>query len=189
VFGYLEVPNAMYDFARSGWDCIYPHVSYFSAPSLTRLLDRAGYGVTDVRTRFGDQYLSVEATAAGPSTIDAAPIDDFVGAARAGAAQLRERRDAAPDRLAMSGRVALWGAGAKAVTFLALLGESPIATAVDLNPRKHGTFLPGAGIEVQDPSVLRELGPDAVVILNPMYRDEITASLRGMGLASEVVVA
>jgi SAM-dependent methyltransferase len=187
---YVEVPAGEAVFGGDGcWDLVYPHVSYFSAPSLVRLLDRAGYGVTDVRTRFGDQYLSVEATAAGPSTVETPAVDGFVTAARGGAAQLRERLDAVRARLAGADRVALWGAGAKAVTFLALLGESPITTAVDLNPRKHGTFLPGAGIEVQDPTVLRDLGPNLVVILNPMYRDEITSSLRGMGLAAEVVVA
>jgi hypothetical protein len=187
---YLEVPSAEAVFGGDGcWDLVYPHVSYFSAPTLAALLERAGYGVTDVRLRFGDQYLSVEASAAAASAVDGGAVADFVERARTGATVLRQRLDAVRARLAATDRVALWGAGAKAVTFLALLGESPITTVVDLNPRKHGTFVPGCGLEVRDPSVLADESPDAVIVLNPMYVDEITSSLRSMGLATEVVTA
>jgi SAM-dependent methyltransferase len=190
---YLEVPSGNAVFGGDGcWDLIYQHVSYFSASALVRLLERAGYGVTDVRERFGDQYLSVEARADARSTVTAPDPRTFVERAVAGAASLRDRLEAARARIRAehdAGRaVAVWGAGAKAVTFLALLGDAPVAAAVDLNPRKLGTFLPGCGLEVTAPASLASVRPSAVYIFNPVYRDEISSSLADMGLDAEVII-
>lgn len=184
---YVEVPSGDAVFGGDGcWDLIYQHVSYFSAPALVRVLESAGYGVTDVRERFGAQYLSIEASGTGPSTVEPLDVAAFVARATDGAADLARRLDVARNRLA-GGRVAVWGTGAKAVTFLNLLGV-PVDAAVDLNPRKTGTFVAGTGTEITAPDALRAVQPATVFIFNPVYRDEITASLRAMGLSAEVVL-
>ena len=63
---YLEVPNGEFMLSEAGvWDWIYPHVSYFSPAGLARVAAASGFRVTAGGTSFGDQFLWVEAVAAG----------------------------------------------------------------------------------------------------------------------------
>jgi hypothetical protein len=186
---YLEVPAGDAVLGGDGcWDLVYQHVSYFSAPTLHRLLAVAGYRVCDLRTRFGEQYLSVETGAS--ALVPPPPVEPFVARAIAGAASLRARIAAARDAVDAAHQrgetVAIWGAGAKATTFLSLVGSPGVDVAVDLNPRKVGTFLAGSGVEVANPRSLVQVEPSVVFIFNPVYRDEITDSLAAMGLHPEV---
>jgi hypothetical protein len=93
--------------------------------------------------------------------------------------------------MASSGRrVALWGAGARGVSFLNILnaGEK-VKCVVDINPRKHGLFTAGTGHAIISPDALPALGTDAVVLTNPIYENEIRSSLKSMGLAPELLIA
>jgi hypothetical protein len=56
---------------------------------------------------------------------------------------------------------------------------------VDINPHKHGTFLPGTGHEVVGPDFLQDRRPDVVVIMNPIYTEEIRRQLDGLGIHPE----
>jgi hypothetical protein len=60
---------------------------------------------------------------------------------------------------------------------------------VDLNPRKWGRYLPVTAHRVDPPDVLVDLAPQAVVITNPAYRDEIADHLGRLGLAPDILVA
>ena len=85
-------------------------------------------------------------------------------------------------------KVVLWGGGSKGVAFLTTLGQTldDIAYAVDINPIKTGTFMAGTGQEIVAPAFLTEYRPDVVIIMNPVYRAEVTADLAAMGLAPEI---
>ena len=77
---------------------------------------------------------------------------------------------------------------AKAVSFAALVpGSDAIEHVVDVNPGKQGSFLAGGGQEIVGPERLRELAPDAVIVMNPVYREEIEADLGRLGLAPRVL--
>ena len=81
----------------------------------------------------------------------------------------------------------IWGAGSKGVGFLSTLGISDeIACAVDVNPAKHGMFMPGTGHEIVGPERLREVRPGLVVVMNPVYADEIRHDLEQLGVSAEV---
>ena len=62
-----------------------------------------------------------------------------------------------------------------------------VAAVVDLNPRKHGRHVPIGGQEVVAPAALAQLRPRAVVVLNPVYREEIAAMLADLGVDADVV--
>ena len=81
-------------------------------------------------------------------------------------------------------RVFAWGAGAKAVTFLNIVDPAGdgIPHIVDVNPRKTGRFVPGSGQEIVEPNALRELSPDVLILMNAVYRYEIRAAVRALGL-------
>ena len=75
--------------------------------------------------------------------------------------------------------VAAYGAAAKGNTLLNYcgVGTDHIAFAVDRNPAKQGTLLPGSHIPVRAPDALAEFKPDYVLILPWNLRDEIVSQL------------
>ena len=85
-------------------------------------------------------------------------------------------------------RTVLWGGGSKAVAFLTTLGVTDeIEAAVDINPEKHGSFLAVTAHPVIAPEQLRGQQIDRVIVMNPIYCDEIAARLRDLGVAAELI--
>jgi hypothetical protein len=66
---------------------------------------------------------------------------------------------------------------------------SVISYVVDINPRKTGRFVPGAGQRIIEPNELRELLPDVVVLMNELYREEIMLQTARLGLNPEFLAA
>jgi SAM-dependent methyltransferase len=96
------------------------------------------------------------------------------------------------ERMADNGKrgrkAVIWGSGSKGVAFLTTLGlGEEIACAVDINPHRHGYFMPGTGHRIVGPEELRKVRPDQVIVMNPIYRDEIGEQLRGLGLEPELL--
>ncbi|HRK30367.1 MAG TPA: hypothetical protein PLD59_04755, partial [Tepidisphaeraceae bacterium] len=58
---------------------------------------------------------------------------------------------------------------------------------VDINPAKQGTYLPGSGHEIVAPAELLEIRPSRVIVMNPIYLDEIRQSLTALGLTPDLV--
>ena len=95
------------------------------------------------------------------------------------------------DSLRTSGnQAAVWGGGSKGTMFLNTVkpGDS-VACMVDINPRKQGMFVAGAGHPVVSPDQLRAENVSTVIIMNAIYRDEIQKQLGGLGLSPELLVA
>jgi hypothetical protein len=86
-------------------------------------------------------------------------------------------------------RVVLWGGGSKGVAFLTTLGLSldNIEYVVDINPHKAHTFMAGMGQEIVPPPFLRSYDPHVVIVMNPIYHDEIKNELEGMGLTPQLI--
>ncbi len=62
-----------------------------------------------------------------------------------------------------------------------------VEAVVDINPRKHGSFIAGSGQGIVAPEVLPRYNPSVVVLLNPIYEAEIRSSLAGLGVTAEIV--
>jgi len=193
---YIEVPDGSYLLREVAlWDVIYEHPLHFTGGAMIRLFEGAGIGVTRLATSFGGQYLSIEGwttaragDAAPLAQPDRAGLDDLASTFRARAAELRSRWAARLAALYREGAVVLWGAGSKGVSFLATVpGAEHITAVVDVNPRKHGRHVPVTGQEVVAPDALRRLRPRVVVLLNPVYRDEVASMLAGAGSAADLV--
>ena len=89
-------------------------------------------------------------------------------------------------------QIVIWGAGAKGVMFVNVLGVAAgagIDWVVDINPRKHGHFVPLMGQEIVGPERLLQNPPDLVVVMNPEYEHEVRAVIEHSGLRSKVVSA
>jgi hypothetical protein len=179
---------------RVFWDFFYEHCSLFTAHSLAVALTRAGFGDIEVCHVFGGQYLWLCARAAppGPAGVRPRPSSEVARLARAFAhhepalaaswRELVRRRSAA-------GPVALWGAGAKGVTFCNLVdpeGEL-LDRVVDVNPAKQGRYVAGTGHAIVGPDAAR--GVATVVVLNPNYTAEVAAELARRGSRAVVLDA
>jgi hypothetical protein len=195
---YFEVPDATYMVEQLAvWDLIYEHVSYFSAPTLDLLFRRCGFEVTALDRAFGDQYLYLEglpAPAAGPATDEGpdvaalAKLTELVGAFGEHLRRLVEGWTARLGDWVGAGSVAVWGAGSKGVSFLNLVPPGrDVAYVVDVNPNKSGLFVPGTGQMVVGPDELPPDDLDLVVVMNPLYVEEIRRTLAGLGCRAEVV--
>ncbi len=209
---FFQIPNARYVLCDVAfWDIYYEHCSYFTKGSLARLFRRAGFEVRDLWTAYDEQYLMIEAYPASelgnggaeedkthtggfssdPLTGEESPEETlemvryFVEHADAKRSQWRTKL---ADWRATARRVVLWGGGSKGVAFLTTLSQSrdDIAYAVDINPLKHGTFMAGTGQEIIAPESLQTYRPDVVIIMNPVYRDEVTAELTALGLSPQI---
>jgi hypothetical protein len=196
VGGYIEVPDAIYDFERSPWNCIYPHVSYFSATSLARLAIRAGFEILRLSRSFEGQYLSLE-LGVNMATPDEVHLGGMgLGVERSILADFPRRHakivEAWHDRLDTIGyeHCAVWGAGAKGLGFVhALDPDRRLAAVVDLNPHKQGRYLPVTGHRMDPPEKLAGRDIRSVIITNPAYRGEVGAALAALGLDAAVLCA
>jgi SAM-dependent methyltransferase len=84
-------------------------------------------------------------------------------------------------------RAVVWGAGAKGVTFLNLLKvRGAIEYIVDMNFRKHWKYVAGTGQQIVPPEFLQAYRPDVVIVMNPIYEEEIRQLLADLGLNCEV---
>jgi hypothetical protein len=178
------------------WDIYYEHCSYFSPGSLARLFRRCDFTVLDLQRDYDDQYVTIEARPGGTPDVSLSPLandlDDLAPAVTRFREACGERIETWRGQLrafANDGRrVVLWGAGSKAVAFLTTLGvRDELEYAVDVDPHKTGTFLAGTGHEIVAPSFLRQYRPDVVIIMNPIYRNEIEQALRAMSLSPTVL--
>jgi SAM-dependent methyltransferase len=177
------------------WDFFYEHCSYFTPRSLDLAARRAGLHLDRVDRVFGEQYLWAEARPGEPARDEPPQAEDGLSAAtqafQRSEQKLWERLAHQVSALRPRGPVAVWGAGAKGVTFANQLdpdGEQ-LACVVDINPAKQGGFLPGTGHPIVSPDAAVERGIRSAIVLNPNYADEIRATMAGATTHVDVVVA
>lgn len=155
------------------WDLFYEHCSLFTPGSLQTAFERAGFEVSEIATTFGGQYLWAEARVTShPRTPELRPGNTPELARRF--AREEARLVAQLQRSLTGPRTAIWGAGAKGVTFANLADPTGtlIDCVVDLNPHKQGHFMPGTGHPIVAPAALEERGVKRAILMNPNYRDE-----------------
>ena len=193
----FEVPDTVRVLRETAfWDLFYEHCSYFSPGSLARAFRAAGLVPERLELTFDEQYVLVTARAGEPGTGDALALEEepaqVVELALAFAERVRAARDEWGERLraarARDETSVIWGAGSKGVAFLSTLGlADEVACAVDVNPAKHGMFMPGSGHEIVAPERLRELRPSTVVVMNPVYAAEIGVELERLGVDAQIL--
>ena len=193
----FEVPDTLRVLRETAfWDLFYEHCSYFTPGSLARAFRRAGLVPERLELTFDDQYVVVTARAGRPGEGDLLPLEEspaeIVALADAFSRGVERAREEWGELLrAARGRgerAVIWGAGSKGVAFLSTLGlADEVACAVDVNPAKHGMFMPATGHEIVAPERLVEVRPSIVVVMNPAYADEIGHDLGRLGIDARVL--
>jgi len=159
------------------YDFFYEHCSYFNANSLATAFELAGFKVNVVKTIFKGQYLWLEAA---PSTkkqkirkipgITSNLTKDFSVIEKKIIDNWKKRIC----ELTKKGKVAIWGGGAKGVTFCNLIDPECklIDSVIDLNPNKHGKYVSGTGHPIIDYSEITARKITSAILMNPNYYDE-----------------
>ena len=194
LFEVPDVERVLDDIAF--WDVYYEHCSYFTADSLRFAFERAGFEVLDIRRVYDGQYLVLEAR---PSKAWVSLVEPHnVSAVIAGAERFVDRyrsitaacRANLEHSVAAGNTVALWGGGAKAVSFLTSLDVGHLVdSTVDVNPNKQGKFLVGTGHAVIGPQHLRDKRSLQLIVMNPVYTAEITTIVEDLGVCAEIMSA
>ena len=177
------------------WDIYYEHCSYFSPGSLAGLFRNNGFEVIDLWVDYDDQYIMLGARLGDGGKLNLFPAEEDM-------AQLKNQVDFftencknhlntwksyLEDAKKNGRRVVLWGGGSKGVAFLTTLNIlDEVEYVVDINPKKNGTYMAGTGQKVVAPEFLKQYKPDIVIVMNPIYRNEIQETLDKMGITAEL---
>ncbi len=176
------------------WDFFYEHCSYFNADSLRYAFEKAGF--TNVKTRhvFNGQYLWLEAEVGPepeqeprtPSFEQLQPLIDNYLKQEQTTFEHWNREIALRES---TGGIAIWGAGAKGVTFANLVDPqaSRIACIVDVNPKKQGKYLPGTGHPIVSSGSLQGGTVRTIIPMNPNYIPEIQEIMNRDGINAELL--
>jgi SAM-dependent methyltransferase len=198
---FFEVPNGLFMLRDlSVWDILYEHRSYFTAPSLTRLLEETGYQVCGLTEAYAGQFLRVEACPGGAIEEIEMDLDQIRAEMQSWVNRLSDQyweriekwRTAGRQASGRNHKMVVWGGGSKGVSFLNALGaDIPVEYVIDVNPRKWGKYIRGTGHKIMPPNFLAEYRPDIVIVMNPIYETEIRDTLRQLNIhpEPELVVA
>lgn len=172
------------------WDVFHEHCNYFVSDALQNVFRLAGLEPLSCERVFQGQYLWLRAQPGQAAAALSPPDLDVAGFARRCAAD-ESRLRAWVERLSAAGTLAVWGAAAKGATLVNVIdprGEL-IRCLTDVNPARHGQFVPGSGHEIVPPAALLARGVSDVIVMNPNYLSEIRALLAELGADLRLHVA
>lgn len=195
---FFQVPNTRHllnDVAF--WDIHYEHCSYFTPASLAHLFRQHQLQVLDLYTGFDDQFIMIEAKPLNGRLAlphpNEEPLDelaaDVTHFTKIYPQKLSYWRNAISSWRAKGQKVVLWGGSSKSVSFLTTLGitTTHLKYVVDVNPRKIGTYIAGTGQKIISPQFLEIYRPDIVIVMNPIYQDEIRHILYELDLTPQLI--
>ena len=194
----IEIPDTKRVLEEAAFeDIYYEHCSYFTPGTLASLVRRVGFAVYDLRLDYGDQYLIIECgddmSRDTQFSIEesVAETHEIVETFKRKIAGLHQKwADFIVQHEAEGKRVAIWGSGSKCVAFLSTLKlEDNVVSIVDINPNRHGKYIPGLARQIDNPEKLRQLKPDYIIVMNRIYEKEIAAQVRAMGLQETEIVS
>jgi len=178
-------------------DIYYEHCSYFSPGSLARLFRKCGFDILNLKTAYNGQYILLEAKPVVEDKKNRHPLENDIKTLKKYVTNFQKNYQIIIDSWhkkfqeikRSNEKAVLWGSGSKAVSFLTTLDTSEkIEYVVDINPYRQGTYMAGTGQLIVAPCFLKKYQPDVVIIMNPIYLEEIRQDLVQMGLDPEILI-
>ncbi|MDO8492263.1 MAG: class I SAM-dependent methyltransferase [bacterium] len=179
---YFEVPSLDWIIKNETFfDFTYEHCNYFTKAAISKLFNQFGFGNISFTDGVDGQYIQAEISKgrAEKPILKSLPTPDFSNISRF----INQRMKEYKDMINTWGRFVVWGVAGKGVTFLNCLGISREVSpyAIDINPQKHGKFVPITGQKIVGPELLRKERIDNIIIMNPIYSREIKMAARKYG--------
>ncbi len=193
---FFEVPNVIFTLKDFGiWDLIYEHCGYFSKSSLAHLFNSCGFDILSLSDTFGGQFECVEAI---PIGTELKKEHNFTETIQEMSQCVKNFSDTYTNKVKEwqgkletlkyeRKKVVVWGAGSKGVSFLNTLKiTDQIPYIVDVNPHKQGMYVAGTGQQIVSSESLQEYQPDTVIVMNPIYLNEINEIVGKMNISCSV---
>jgi SAM-dependent methyltransferase len=194
---FFELPDVMRVLQEGAfWDIYYEHCSYFTASSLAGLFGISGFKLDDLYHDYDGQYLITTAYPSRDSICPDGDLDNDMDTSNQAVSEFRQKCSQKIDywlrtirKFNRDGqRVVIWGSGSKAVAFLTTLKLSEeIEYIVDINPYRHGKYIPGSGHEIVAPKFLKQYKPHKIIVMNPVYCDEIQQELNNLNVNADLL--
>ena len=179
---FIEVP--CFDWIKKKeafWDIFYEHCNYFTKASLSTM-----FNSFEVGGLFNGQYIYILADLKElKKEVSYVNKQKHKKTFALGFGQYLESLK--------NGKYAVWGAGAKGVTFLNALDKNVefVKYVVDINPKKQNKYLPKTSHKVIDVKTLKRLivkkEIDSIYIMNENYKSEIMNELHGHNLTFKIL--
>ena len=182
---YVEVPDLDWIVKHGAtYDLTYEHCNYFCRKSLVNLMNELGWSLETLETGYDGQYLMAMFKVSILRELNTKTPSEEVFPPLASLGKERLLHETFS-----RGPVCVWGASGKGVLLTCSLPPDllqQVAMVVDVDRKKQGLFMPMVGLEVRPPRALKEAGaPTRVVVMNPVYMEEITRMIDGMGIAAQ----
>lgn len=170
-------------------DFFYEHCSYFSKQTLKALFLKEGFEVLKIDEVFEGQYLWLEATYFGGAKCE---LSQKLEPKETRMFELAKQYKINQDKLlsqwkeklafwkSKGKKVAIWGAGAKGVTFVNRFDPNMeyIEAVIDINPNKQGKFISGTGHGIVNLQNALAMGVNEIILMNPNYCFEIKEMIK-----------
>ena len=184
---FIETPNVDWILKNNIiYDFFYEHCSYYNQSSIAKLLEQIGFKILEIKDDFGGQYMWVVAVVKKTQTKQM-----FAGGGASNSNYLYNRKlfeeniKKELDNLYSNGiNTALWGAGAKGITFVNLFDKKNnfIRCLIDINEDKKNKYVANTGHIVIPPSDISKYGIGKIFIMNANYSCEINGELHRLNL-------
>jgi SAM-dependent methyltransferase len=169
--GLVEVPCLEQALRQRRFYDFFPdHLNYFSKRTLRWLLERHAFEVISLSEGMRGEF--------NVATVRLESASEFTALERTVQNLTNELRSFLERYAAEGKRVAVWGAGGKGVSSLAVGRVSSVVYVVDSDPHKQGLLLPVSHLRVVEADRLQSDPVDAVLVTALAYRDEIVTLLR-----------
>lgn len=170
--GLVEVPSLEQALASHRfYDFFADHLNYFSLPTLRLALELAGFEVLETSHGMNGEF--------NVALVQISPSLAFQGFDQKVHQLLASLRTWIDEQRTAGRRIAVWGAGGKGLSSMAIARLEGIQYVVDSDPHKHGLFTPLQHLRVVPPEHLLREPIDALVLTALAYKGEILADLRG----------
>ena len=192
---YFEVPNM--DFIINNVsliDIFYEHCGYYTQESFCNLMVLSGFDIIDSFTIFEEQYQAVvckKRDDTSKKNIEKSlNVEKVLNFKNNSIKKNTKLKSFINDLYINKKRIAFWGAGAKAITFINYYQPLQEITEfiVDINNDKQGKFIAKCGVEVVGPDKLKDVSIDIVFITNKVYKKEITKQIKYINPKIDVIL-
>ena len=166
------------------YDFFYEHCSYFEDVSIEQAFNKAGFNIIDIKYEFSNQYMWIlsEVNKPGKKTDDIKKVEHLNKISKEYSNSVKTIVHYWEKKLSIlnkEGKVAIWGAGAKGVTFSNLVDPEAklIDCLVDINKNKQGCFIPITAHEIISYDSILKRNIMNIIIMNDNYYGEISKLL------------
>jgi SAM-dependent methyltransferase len=197
VVVFMEVPEVTRILkVQAFWDIFSEHCSYFSPGALAKLFRKNYFEIEDLYLEYDRQYLMIEARPVDQISTKIHPLEESLEEmdrwtdhfSQEITKKLAGWRSKLGDFKRKNEKTVIWGGGSKSVGFLTNFNDiGLIDYVVDINPYMQGNFIPGIGKQYVGPDFLVDYKPEHVILMNPVYIEEVRAMLNSKGLNPDLI--